>query len=495
MTQGAGAGGLLLMRMPCLSKRAKAQGMMLNYHQELEYALPDGDVQGPALVTGWKLRTYLLVFALAGLPAALCAAVGMRGEAIMIPLVLGGVPLLLLTLFRPVCGLYLLILLAPFESFGQLGHDFTMTKAVGLFTVMVFLAHLAMGRIKVPGSAPLLLVIAFAFWSLVTVVAWTDTAFGLRGVLTRFQVIGLFIVVLGLCRGPRELETLFWVFLLGSVVAGAAGLVMTPDPEWESMVKRAHIGNIGANQLAKTMFSGLFLAPYLFTKVKKTGKFLVIVAVLVMLISLVKTGSRSGYIAIVIGFSVALMTYRPLSLGKRLAILFTCVLVLVGTLVIFATVLSQTRLGQHALEGFQAGTSSGGRMRLWTQGLKWGFESPLVGIGINHYIVRAYGSGNAAHNDFIQHFAELGFPGLILYLAFLASVLSVLRRTSIPILRSGIYGLFVAAVLMSMANPSDKVKIFWVQLSVCVLAGMVFGSPYHPFLRESEPEMIEAQYY
>jgi len=89
---------------------------------------------------------------------------------------------------------------------------------------------------------------------------------------------------------------------------------------------------------------------------------------------------------------------------------------------------------------------------------------------------RAFTTGQmAAHNDVLETLAETGVPGLLIYLAFLATVFTRLRRTVDPAMRAGLLGLLVAAFVASMGNPSIHGKEYWIQMSACVLGGLVFG--------------------
>src|SRR5258708_33328068 len=88
-------------------------------------------------------------------------------------------------------------------------------------------------------------------------------------------------------------------------------------------------------------------------------------------------------------------------------------------------------------------TSETGRMQIWSRGIGYMLANPLLGVGPNNFPAaegtlsplaerQQYGIGvrwNAAHNSFVQIGAELGLPGLTLFVAVIASAFAALRRS------------------------------------------------------------------
>ncbi len=69
-----------------------------------------------------------------------------------------------------------------------------------------------------------------------------------------------------------------------------------------------------------------------------------------------------------------------------------------------------------------------GRIAIWTRGVGYTLESPILGVGPGNFGFRdgqwlaqhgLTGKWSAAHNSYVQSFADLGFPGGILFLAML----------------------------------------------------------------------------
>jgi O-antigen ligase len=101
----------------------------------------------------------------------------------------------------------------------------------------------------------------------------------------------------------------------------------------------------------------------------------------------------------------------------------------------------QTVLNPH--EDYNA-TSETGRLKIWTRGMSYMVRNPVLGVGVGNFPVaegtispmagrQEYGVGvrwGAAHNSFVQVGAELGIPGLALFVGLIGSVFVSLRRVA-----------------------------------------------------------------
>ena len=127
------------------------------------------------------------------------------------------------------------------------------------------------------------------------------------------------------------------------------------------------------------------------------------------LYALTLTHSRGGFLALL----AAMMIMFHARFGPRKAALLAT-LALPAMFVLFAGRQTSISTGEDTGQD---------RIQLWTEGFTMLRESPVFGIGQNLYAERL---GLAAHNSFIQAFAELGLLGGSLFLAGFAYATSSL---------------------------------------------------------------------
>jgi O-antigen ligase len=86
-------------------------------------------------------------------------------------------------------------------------------------------------------------------------------------------------------------------------------------------------------------------------------------------------------------------------------------------------------------------TSEDGRIAIWKRGISYGLADPVFGVGPGTFITRdgigkadlgLTGKWSAAHNTYVQAFAEVGLPGLFLFLGVLVAI----GRDAVSVFRS-----------------------------------------------------------
>jgi len=188
----------------------------------------------------------------------------------------------------------------------------------------------------------------------------------------------------------------------------------------------------------------------------------------VLIPGFLRSGSRGGFIAfvVVIGFMVLRYTGVPL----RLRLLATAVVVV--AFLGFATDKYWDQMTTIGSDTDYNMTEESGRINIWRRGVGYMLGNPIFGVGPNNFQVaegtlspfaaRAQmGLGvrwNAAHNSYVQAGAELGIPGLLLFLAVIASTLAALRRIGrhgnsalSSALTASLLGFVVGAFFLSLA--------------------------------------------
>ncbi|MFL5542602.1 MAG: O-antigen ligase family protein, partial [Longimicrobiaceae bacterium] len=158
-------------------------------------------------------------------------------------------------------------------------------------------------------------------------------------------------------------------------------------------------------------------------------------AVLVCLLGIVKSGSRGALVGLAAVALYMLFRWGTVPRGRRLAAAAVglAAIAAVGNAQYWG--MMQSLL--HPSEDYNwSGKSPEGRMEVWKRGMSYMAARPLTGVGASGFFVaegtlsgrakeaalRGHGlKWSAPHNSFVQAGAELGVPGLLLFVLLLAA--------------------------------------------------------------------------
>ena len=273
--------------------------------------------------------------------------------------------------------------------------------------------------------------LAYFGWATLTVpfAIWQAQAF------TSFQsLIPITLVMLLILLCPPTAATLdrLQLGLVAACVATAVASIVIGN----SIDGRlSGFGSFDPNDLAGVMALSLPFALGLLVRGKGLVKLLGGAGAVVLVLTLTRTASRGGFIAVAV--AVTLFVLGQPGTRKGLLILLT---------VIAAAITWQTgpqsfrdRIG--SLLGGEEDynyTDYGGRKQIWKRGIGYAVSNPVLGVGVGNFgeaegraCRKIFPSGchwTAPHNAYVQAAAELGFPGLILFIV----VLTVTVRTAWP---------------------------------------------------------------
>jgi hypothetical protein len=260
--------------------------------------------------------------------------------------------------------------------------------------------------------------------------------------------IGVFMAAIGITReDPRTLRALGWA-LAGSMVILAAATFADVVREWAEVDYGGwfllryvrgerfslHLADLNAAG-SLYVLAGVIAATY--ALLQKDQRLRWTALAVMMTPALWLTGSRSAYIAVIGGLSIlgaATRRWRP-TRAQGFA----------GTSLLLVVALSAAVMveRQPEVEG-SAGRALHLRSQFSETSARMFASSPMYGVGIGRYFDRSaefmttelrriYGNENA-HNYLAQQFAELGLVGGLLFVWFVAAVISQgwsrLRRSS-----------------------------------------------------------------
>ena len=289
------------------------------------------------------------------------------------------------------------------------------------------------------------------------------------------KTVLMYVVMVGAVRGIHDVERLAGVYLFSA--ASYATVVLTrfdlgSGTEW----RLGHLYYYDANDFATFAVTAMPLGLYFTMAARRIGTRLFGFAALsVLTVAFVRSGSRGGFIALVTVAAFIVVRYTAVPLRWRLGSV-----AIVGLLVLGAASDTYWRQMSTILSDNDYNhTEESGRVQIWRRGIGYMFTHPIVGVGPNNFgaaegllspfaVRQQFGIGvrwNAPHNSFVQVGAELGIPGLVFFLALIASALGALRgrdgdqesddAESLPELRqvltASIVGFVVGAFFLSLA--------------------------------------------
>lgn len=274
----------------------------------------------------------------------------------------------------------------------------------------------------------------------------------LRTILVK--VVLMYFVILGAVRHPRDVQRLAAAYV-GSVMLYAVMVIVRfrGDPD---AIRIHGLYDYDSNDFATLIASTVPIALHLV--VKKGWRIPRVVGIgglLALLLAFIWANSRGGFLAILAAGLVILIGYRVVSAPLRIGVAVTAALVFaLAAGPSFWTRMNSITNADHDYNM----TSSEGRWQLWERGLGYMEARPILGVGIGGFPsaegqlsqeakdARAHGHGtkwSEPHNSFVQVGAELGVPGLLLFLAMLWTAVRGLRGSTDP----GLAVALLAAVL------------------------------------------------
>jgi O-antigen ligase len=253
------------------------------------------------------------------------------------------------------------------------------------------------------------------------------------------------LVVAGSVRRAGDVERLMLVYFGATVVYVAVVLsrFQLGAESWRLGRLYYYDANDLATRIATAMPVGLY---FVLAQRRLLARVLAGVGLAVLAVGLIRSGSRGGFLAFVAVAAFVLVRVTTIPARSRLAGLVVILAVVFGAASDQYWSQMQTIVRPHRDYNL---TSDEGRVQIWKRGISYMTDRPVFGVGMRNFQVaegtisplarlQDRGMGvrwGAAHNTYVQAGAELGIPGLVLFLGLLASVFASLRRVARRALR------------------------------------------------------------
>ena len=298
---------------------------------------------------------------------------------------------------------------------------------------------------------PLRWAVVFLLWALATVLFAIAPETAWLAFIEWLKALVIFFVVVNVLRTPQQLRFYILLILVAFVIYPARGTLQN-YVTGNTLQGRALWNKIysNPNDLAAITLLMLGLALAIATvktqsvRVRRAAAALVPVTLLIILL----TQSRAVFLGLLVGFGpplLARLRKRPSGMAPVLVVL-AVIAVLVpatswhrlgGITNLTETIAAADKKGPPAsredrLDQFAA-ASARQRFEILKVGLQIAASHPVLGVGIG-----CYNEANAryapqlgerdAHNTYVRLAAEMGIPGLLLWLGLVGSVLTRVRR-------------------------------------------------------------------
>ena len=302
----------------------------------------------------------------------------------------------------------------------------------GLAIVCVALDPGALSRLNTAlGVGTSWCVLGILVWAVLGVPTslWPGGSVGIiRTILVK--VVLMYFVVIAAVRHPRDVQRLAGAYV-GSVMLYAVMVLVRfrGDP---GAIRIHGLYDYDSNDFATLVASTVPIALHLV--VKKGWRIPRVVGIgglLALLLAFIWANSRGGFLALLAAGLVILIGYRVVAAPVRIGV------AVVGVTGFFLAAgpsfWARMNTITNADQDYNM-TSSEGRWQLWERGIGYMEARPVLGVGVGGFPsaegqlsqeardARAHGRGekwSEPHNSFVQIGAELGVPGLLLFLALL----------------------------------------------------------------------------
>lgn len=262
-------------------------------------------------------------------------------------------------------------------------------------------------------------------------------------ILSDYSKSILFAILLMLAiRSARDLYTLAWAYVIGTGVLIWMSVFLFHLSTKGS--KAARLGRLYAwdgNDVGVLILVGFALTLLTFQTSRRWGRWLSAVMLVGIGVTVARTGSRGAFLGFVAMVLALLFMMKSISVAKRIGIVAFASL----AVVLFAPKGYWDQMATLTAPREDYNWSEpDGRKQVALRGLQYMLSHPLFGLGINNFPkaecldpesekVRQHVLGTrlwctAPHNSYVEAGAELGIPGLILWLALVFGSIPAMFR-------------------------------------------------------------------
>jgi O-antigen ligase len=323
-------------------------------------------------------------------------------------------------------------------------------------------------------------VVGLLIWAVLGVPTslWPGGSVGiLRTILVK--VVLMYFVLVGAVRHPRDVQRLAGAYV-GSVMLYAVMVLIRFRGNTEAI--RIHgLYDYDSNDFATLVASALPIGLHLVvSRGWRIPRVAGLGGLIALLAAFVWADSRGGFLALLAGGLVLLFGYRTVSAPTRIVV--AVVVVLGFSVAAGASFWARMNTIANANQDYNM-TSSEGRWQLWERGMGYMAQRPIFGVGVGGFPTaegklsaesrdaQAHGRGqkwSEPHNSFVEVGAELGFPGLLLFVAMLWTAVRGLRGSADPGLAVALVAAMAAFTIGGFFLSLAYKEMLYTLLALCI---------------------------
>jgi O-antigen ligase len=276
-------------------------------------------------------------------------------------------------------------------------------------------------------------ILAIAIWACISAPFGLSLGNSGKFILEAYSkvIVGAFLLIAAI-RHTRDFYTFVWAYVVGcAILAGMAIFVFELRAAGPGVVRLDDLHTYDANDAGVVLLVGLGLSLLVLQSARVVGKMFALATVVGIGVTLARTGSRGAFVGAVATGTALLLMLRSVPVWKRIGLVGVAAAAL--ALGAPAGYWKQMETILRPTEDYNW-TEPEGRKAVTERGVSYMIAYPVFGLGINNFWraecidpvsdrVRYRGDRGlrctAPHNSYIQIGAELGFPGLALWLVLL----------------------------------------------------------------------------
>lgn len=349
---------------------------------------------------------------------------------IIIPILIISILIFIFFIIKPQYLIYLIAFIIPFRfSFSNLENfDLRLPDLIFIVWIFVWLILFIMRKVKLNNIITQKKIILFLIYCIISFLIGSLNCFNIEGLIELFRltmVILVGITLVTMFNNKKDFINFFYFWILGALISSIYSIVYFYQQGFDfnqiftvsnDSIKQFYDMKFSSSPLFEdpNNFASYLLISILITigvkkynYINKNNKKSITICLVIQVLALIITLSRSAYIGLVIAILVNLTLDKKFKVLKGILFFLLMIAIILGAINIFNT-----------------DYSAMSRIALWETAVNMSINNPIFGVGLANFPIYflKYLKGNILmmnphpHNLFLRISAETGIVGLFLFI-------------------------------------------------------------------------------